>query len=229
MFRYLIRTVVRVYDRPIVRAYVYLRFKIINPSILDAILNYIEKDRRMLTLGCGFGLFDLTAGLKWPGKPITGVDVDAGRIAEANTAAERLRLGEVHFHVMDLSHDNIELPEADEILLLDLLHHIPVAAQERLVRLAHARLSEGGVMVVKDIHTAARFKLFFTWLLDMLMTRWAPVYSRSQDEFEHLFETAGFDVITLFLDDILPYPHVLYICRKAGGEKAPAHGSLSRE
>jgi len=214
VFRYLIRTVVRVYDRPIIKAYVYLRFKIINPSILDAILNYIEKDRHMLTLGCGFGLFDLTAGLKWPGKVIVGVDVDGGRIRQANLAADRLRLRNVRFLEMDLSRDDIALPETDEILLLDLLHHIPVAAQERLVRLAHAQLSDGGIMVVKDIHKAAPFKLFFTWLLDMLMTRWEPVYYRSQAEFEALFESAGFDVITLFLDDILPYPHVLYVCTK---------------
>ncbi len=207
MFRYLIRTIVRTYDHPIVKIYVYLRFKIINPSILDAMLNYCEKDRRMLTLGCGFGLFDLALGLKWPGKKVTGVDLDGSRIRQANTSAKRLRLKNVHFNVMDLSRDDIELPETDEILLLDLLHHIPKEAQQRVVRLAYEGLSEGGVMVVKD----------------MLMTRWEPVYYRSQEEFESLFESTGFDVITVFLDDILPYPHVLYVCTKnTAGESEPA-------
>ncbi len=225
VYRFLIKTIVRTYDRPIVKAYVYLRFKIINPSILNAMLNYFEKDRRMLTLGCGFGLFDLAAGLRWPDKTIVGVDLDKGRIRQANTSADRLRLENVNFQVMDLSRDDVELPETDEILLLDLLHHIPIEAQERIVRLAYDRLSEGGMMVVKDIHTAAPFKLFFTWLLDMIMTRWEPVYYRSQDAFESLFTDAGFKVITIFLDDILPYPHVLYVCTKP----SPTHASDSGE
>lgn len=56
--------------------------------------------------------------------------------------------------------------------------------------------------------------LFFTWLLDMLMTRWSPVYYRSQSEFESLVEASGFEVVTLFLDEILWYPHILYFCTK---------------
>jgi 2-polyprenyl-3-methyl-5-hydroxy-6-metoxy-1,4-benzoquinol methylase len=214
MYKSMIRQVVQAYSGRIVKTYIYLRFKIINPTILEAMLSDFQPSRRALILGCGFGLFDLVLGLRWPEKAIRGIDINEGRLQAAREAAARLGLGNNAFEFMDLSRDDVRLGDCDEILLLDILHHVPPAAQADLVRKSFAALSEGGIMVVKDIHRAAPFKLFFTWALDMLMTKFEPVYYRHQQDFIALFEAAGFRVTTRHLNDLLPYPHILYICQK---------------
>lgn len=214
MYKALVRQVVQAYSGRVVKTYIYLRFKIINPSILEAMLSDFQPDRRALVLGCGFGLFDLILGLRWPEKSVRGVDINEGRLQAARAAAARLGLRNNQFEHMDLSGDDVRLGDCDEILLLDILHHVPPAAQADLVRKSFAALSPGGIMVVKDIHRAAPFKLFFTWALDMLMTKFDPVYYRAQKDFVALFESAGFQVKTRHLNDLLPYPHILYVCQK---------------
>lgn len=214
MAKDLIRSVVRAYTGPIVKAYIYLRFKIINVTILEAMLSDFRPEKRALVLGCGYGLFDLMMGLKWPEKPLRGLDINESRLMAARKAAARLGLQHNTFEYADLSLPDAHLGACDEILLLDILHHVPPAAQEDLVRKSYAALSEGGIMVVKDIHREAPFKLFFTWALDMIMTLFEPVYYRDRRDFVAMFEAAGFTVTTRYMTDPLPYPHILYVCRK---------------
>lgn len=214
MFKYFIRTVANAYPHFVTRLYVHLRFRIINPIILDALLNYFRPDRKTVVLGCGFGLFDLVMGLKWPDKPICGVDINEGRIEMARRTAKTLRLNNNDFEVLDITKSMGDLKSADEMLLLDILHHIPHDAQARILRVCHGLLTEGGYLIIKDIHRGSPFKLFFTWTLDMLMTKGEPVFYRNREDLIQEIENVGFHVICLYLDDILPYPHILYVCRK---------------
>src|SRR5216684_3660313 len=54
-----IRSVIRAYDDPIVRAYCWGRFWILRQRFLDEIGQYLPARGRVLDLGCGFGLFSL--------------------------------------------------------------------------------------------------------------------------------------------------------------------------
>ena len=51
-----VKTITSVYSSPVIRAYITIRFRIINTKILDTILNYFRPDKELLVLGCGFGL-----------------------------------------------------------------------------------------------------------------------------------------------------------------------------
>ena len=54
----------------------------------------------------------------------------------------------------------------------------------------------------------------FTWLLDYLMTRGErPEYWRACELTRELHEM-GFSVFHYAMVDLLPYSHVLYVCRK---------------
>ena len=211
----LIKTITGSYDSWITRLYCTIRFRIINPRILDGMLNYTRPDGELLVLGCGFGLFDLVVGLRWPKKRIRGLDIDPLRIATARRSADRLGLRNNRFEVRDLSQLDAPLGNCDEILMLDVLHHVPRDQHEHLLRACYDALRPGGYLILKDIHRANRFKLFFTWLLDALMTGGEPVAYRDEKELRDELTQLGFDpVLTIRLDDILPYPHVQYVCIK---------------
>lgn len=215
MFAPLIRTIVSAYSSPVIKVYIYLRFKIINRTILEAMLNYLRPDGRLCVMGCGFGLFDLLIGLKWPEKEILGFDNNPQRIETAKETAEKLGLVNNRFEVRDLEKENADFDDFDQMLLLDVLHHINRSEHQRLLRQCYAGLNPGGYLIVKDIHTANPLKLFFTWVLDLLMTKGEKVFYRSEQEVLELLSEVGFDrVIRLRLDDILPYPHILYVAIK---------------
>src|ERR1051325_1055597 len=80
--------VIESYESLVVRAYCHARFRIINRRFLGEILQLLPQRGSVLELGCGFGLFSLYFARELPGVDITGVDINAGRIASARSAAE---------------------------------------------------------------------------------------------------------------------------------------------
>jgi 2-polyprenyl-3-methyl-5-hydroxy-6-metoxy-1,4-benzoquinol methylase len=215
----LISTITRVYESLIVRLYVTIRFRIINTKILDTIMNYFKPEGELLVIGCGFGLFDLLAGLRWPEKRIYGVDLSEKRIGMARQAALKLGLRNNTFDVADVAEKDTEFGRFDEILMLDVLHHVPISEHQRLIDRCYEILRPGGCLVLKDIHRENRPKLFFTWILDMVMTNWEPVYYRSEQDVRGMVEASGFDhMISIYINDLLPYPHIQYVCFKSASE-----------
>jgi len=219
MYQPIVKTITRAYDSKLIRAYVTIRFRIINTKILDTILNYFRPENDLLILGCGFGLFDLLAGLKWPNKRIYGVDLSEKRIDLARTAARRLGLKNNTFEVQDLSEKGLHLGAFDEILMLDVLHHLPLDSHNRTLKSCFEILRPGGILVIKDIHRDNRPKLLFTWILDALMTKNEPVFYRDETSLTSELTDIGFaQVIRIRINDILPYPHIQYVCIKAKTE-----------
>ena len=67
-----IRSVIRAYDDPIVRAYCWGRFWILRQRFLDEIGQYLPARDRVLDLGCGFGLFSLYYASAHPALTVEG-------------------------------------------------------------------------------------------------------------------------------------------------------------
>src|SRR6202165_6236391 len=79
-----IRSVIRAYDDPVVRAYCWGRFWILRQRFLDEIGQYLPERGRVLDLGCGFGLFSLYYASVLPGLRLLGFDRNPRRIAMAS-------------------------------------------------------------------------------------------------------------------------------------------------
>src|SRR5207247_1662425 len=129
-----IRSIVRAYDDPVVRAYCWARFLVLRQRFLEEIGQYLPPSGPVLDIRCGFGLFS-------PYSPATG-----------------------------------------------------------------------GLLLVKDVDTRPAPKRWFTWALDRLMAPRTPVHYWSTEELTGALERAGFGVRRHLMVDLLPYPHVLYIC-----------------
>src|SRR5436305_14029254 len=92
-----IRSIVRAYDDPVVRAYCWARFLVLRQRFLDEIGQYLPASGAVLDIGCGFGLFSLYYAATAPARFVRGLDLNTRRIAMARRAASRLAIGNVAY------------------------------------------------------------------------------------------------------------------------------------
>jgi cyclopropane fatty-acyl-phospholipid synthase-like methyltransferase len=215
MRRDAIARVVAAYDDPVIRAYSRVRFLILRQRFLDEIGQYLPAAGTVLDLGCGFGLFSLYYAQLLPAVSFRGVDVDARRVAQARAAAARLGLANVAYAVGDAREWRADARHAGAYML-DIVHHVPPAAVAPLLGALHAALVPGARLIVKDVDTRPAYKRVFTHALDLLMSPRGPIHYWPAEDLQALLERVGFQVHRHLMVDVLPYPHVLYVCRKAG-------------
>ena len=208
-----IRSIVRAYDDPIVRAYCWGRFAILRQRFLDEIGQYLPASGTVLDIGCGFGLFSLYYAATGAGRLVRGVDLNRRRIGMARRAAMRLGLENVVYEegdARDFKGDTV----VDAAYMLDIVHHVPRDAVPPLLRQLHRAVAPGGLLLVKDVDTRPAPKRWFTWALDKVMDPRAPVRYWSGEELGGALGEAGFAVRRHLMVDVLPYPHILYVCTR---------------
>jgi 2-polyprenyl-6-hydroxyphenyl methylase/3-demethylubiquinone-9 3-methyltransferase len=207
----LIPSIIRAYDDPVVRAYCWGRFWILRQRFLDEIGQYLPAQGRVLDLGCGFGLFSLYYAATRPGLQIEGFDLNPRRIDMARAAARRLGLSNVRHEVGDVM-DFRGGRQFDAAYMLDIVHHIPEEAVRPLLEQVAKILPPGGRLLIKDVDRRPAYKRWFTHALDKVMDPGTPVRYWEAEELTRLLEDVGFTVHRHLMVDILPYPHILYIC-----------------
>ncbi len=210
----IVSRVVAAYDDWIVKLYCLIRFQIIHQRFLDEIGQYLPPKGAIFDIGCGFGLFSLYFARCNPGAAFTGIDLSARRIGIARRAAENLSLKNVIYDVGDAR--NIQVGKTfDAVYMLDIVHHIPESTVPGLLQEIHRHLANDGVLVIKDVADRPAWKRWFTYLLDKVMDPRCQVEYWNPKKLIHLLNEIGFTVRIHSMVDILPYPHVLYICTKS--------------
>jgi len=215
LMRYPFARVVGSYKSGLIRGYCQIRSRILRNRILSEIGQYIPFEGTVTELGCGFGLFALCFADTRPNCAFTCCDLSEGRIQEARNVANRLGIKNITFENGDAVAFVKSLPPQDCVYMLDLVHHLPPAAMEDFLQAAYDAVRPGGLLVVKDVATRPWHKMAFTWILDVLMTKgeipnyWPP------ERFLKVLQGMGSVVHAHNLDDLLPYPHILYVCHKA--------------
>ena len=208
-----IAAIVRHQPDAIVRAYSRVRFMILRQSFLDAIGQYFPERGEILDLGCGFGLFSLYYAIMGPERRITGVDLDARRIEMARRCAAALGVTNATYIAEDVLRWRDERT-FDAIYMLDLVHHLPMADVAGTLERIASRLAPGGTLIIKDVADKPTYKMLFTLALDRLMVGFEPIRYWPVLELSSLLRALGFDVRVHPIRDVLPYPHVLYVCRR---------------
>lgn len=206
-----IRSIIRAYDDPVVRAYCWARFWILRQRFLDEIGQYLPPAGAVLDIGCGFGLFSLYYAASAPRRFVRGLDLSMRRIGMARRAAARLGIANVEYEQGD-ARDFKGDGEVAAAYMLDIVHHVPAAAVPPLLASLRRSLPRGGRLLVKDVDTRPAAKRWFTWALDRAMDPRTPVHYWSAEDLTAALERAGFDVRRHLMVDFLPYPHILYIC-----------------
>lgn len=207
-----VRRIIRAYDDPIVRAYCWARFGIVRQRFLDEIGQYLPDAGPVLDIGCGFGLFSLYYAATGPRRFVRGLDLSVRRIAMARRAAARLAVDNVQYEPGD-ARDFKGDGELAAAYMLDIVHHVPPSTVPPLLGRLRRCLVPGGRLLVKDVDTRPAAKRWFTWALDRAMDPRTPVHYWSAEELTAALEQAGFSVHRHLMVDVLPYPHILYICQ----------------
>ena len=210
-----ITRVVEAYDDWMIRTYSRARFLILRQRFLDEIGQYLPDSGDVLDLGCGFGLFSLYYAQVLPGLRFHGVDLDARRVGLAWDAARRLGLTNVDYVVGDARGFRARRTYAGAYML-DMVHHVEPEAVRPLLAELHTGLSPGGSLVLKDVDRRPAYKRWFTHALDLMVSPGSPPHYWAADTLQAAIEEVGFRVFRHSMVDFLPYPHVLYVCRKAG-------------
>jgi ubiquinone/menaquinone biosynthesis C-methylase UbiE len=148
-----------------------------------------------------------------PAIEIEGIDLNARRIAMARDAAERLGLRNVRYAVGNAT----EFRGGrlfDAAYMLDIIHHIPPETVRPLLEQLAKVLPAGGRLLIKDVDRHPAWKRWFTHALDRLMDPGTAVRYWGGAELQRVLEEVGFTVYRHLMVDILPYPHILYICER---------------
>jgi 2-polyprenyl-3-methyl-5-hydroxy-6-metoxy-1,4-benzoquinol methylase len=115
--------------------------------------------------GCGRGQLGLCLAELGNVEHLSGFDFDSRKV----DVAQRAAANRAEFRVDDLT--SAELPLADTILFIDVLHYLEVGEQDRLLRRAASRLRSGGRIVVREVDAASSKRSSLTRALELVATR----------------------------------------------------------
>ncbi|HET7541486.1 MAG TPA: DUF2062 domain-containing protein [Polyangiaceae bacterium] len=211
------RTIMRYRAAPIGdRIYVAMKLKSDPLTRLLAELCAQGELGRVLDAGAGRGQFGLFLSEMGGSRQLSGFDSDARKVAIAKLAAA----DDAKFEALDL----LEFPErsVDTLLLLDVLHYLPLAEQDELLRRA-ARCVPSGRIVIRELDggKAARSAVTraFEWLAKIsgYNRGRAGRHYRPAREIVAQLTLSGFSCEVLGASQGTPFANVLIVAARSSG------------
>lgn len=186
-------------------------------TLSERYLDLLAASPPVLDVGCGRG--ELLAALTERGVPCSGVDLDAGMVAEARAAGLDVAAGDAVAHLRSL-------PEASlgSIIAVHVAEHLPLPALLELLELAASRLRPGGLLVAETPNPASLVVLGNSYILDP-----THVWPLHPSLFTFLCERAGFRDVELRFHSPADAYHLPRVDVPAGGEWAqPVNDAVDR-
>jgi SAM-dependent methyltransferase len=194
--------------------YLYVAFKLRLDPIYAALVDETALGGDVLDVGCGRGQASIFLAELGRARSVVGVDFDQDKIEVANFAAG----GSARFWVGDITVE--PLPEADTILLLDVLHYLPLAAQDELLARVVQVLRPGGYLVLRDVEQAHGASGSLTRTLERIGVKWGAnrgtelAFRDASQTLERL-ESLGLRVVTGASGAALELANRLVVAHKA--------------
>jgi len=192
------------------RAFLAARLAVVPLGGLDDELRGLKG--HVLSLGCGHGIVERYLCEINPDVTVDGLELDAARVeAAGKTASAAPR---VHVRAADVTRLSVSGTH-DAALAVDVLHHVPLDAQETIVAALRDCLRVDGTLLVKDIDTAPAWKHRWNQVHDRLIAGPEKIHCRSAEAMAALVAGAGFDVVGVRrLHRFGPYPHYVVHARR---------------
>ena len=195
-------------------------------------LGWITPGARVLDLGCGQGLLaslllavdGLAHAPHWPahwappplGCRVHGLELMPRDVARAQSA---LAGQEMRARVEQGNISQSAFTAADAVVLLDVLHYLPHAAQEQVLRRVFDCLVPGGHLVLRIGDHAAGLSFRFSQLVDRVIFRArghasGSLYCRTADDWAALLARHGFEMLPTRLVSGSLFANTLMLARK---------------
>ena len=209
----------------------YAQGKLRYDPVLLAVLNsgLIKNGMTVLDLGCGQGLLfallrtaesQYQRGLwpdGWPAPP-TGLRLQGIEFRASEVAFARNALGSsATFTASDLS--CAELPRADLVILFDVLHYLPAAAQIDLLKRVATALSLGGLLLIREADAGGGLSFRITQFAEWFSAIYRSLsgqrfYFRSRRNWNEILAGHGFGAEDLRMSDGTPFANLLWVARR---------------
>lgn len=133
-----------IYKGPVLEWYMRIKTRLENNYALFHEL--LPKEGKIMDIGCGYGFMSYMMHFRAPNRQILGVDYDEDKIATAQHCY--IRNEKVQFQAADIT--RYKLQNQDAFVILDVLHYLQPAEQEKLLQQCISKLNPGGVIIVRD-------------------------------------------------------------------------------
>lgn len=186
----------------------------------------LPADGDLLEVGSGHGLFSLFAALRGPRRTVEGVDVDAGKVSDARTAAAALGLGPSRVRFEHVGPGWRPEPGRSHrgVVIIDVLYLLGHDAALELCAAAADAVADGGVLVVKEMDTTKRWRCGLLHAQEVVATRVTRITEGSTVELVPLDDLAdcmrdhGLAVEVVDLSAGSHVPHAAVVGRRARDE-----------
>jgi SAM-dependent methyltransferase len=128
-------------------------------TLSERYLDLLASSPPVLDVGCGRG--ELLSALAERGVACSGVDLDAGMVAEARVAGLDITAGDGVAHLRSLPEGSL-----GSIIAVHVVEHLPLHALLDLLELAATRLRPGGILVAETPNPASLVVLGNSYILD---------------------------------------------------------------
>jgi len=224
-------------------AWRFARGKLRGDPVFGAILAHglLAGSSRVVDLGCGQGL--LAAWLiaaralyakgapgswpaTWPAPPTLGsylgFEINPSEVARGRAAIARLAAAGTPTLLSIVEGDitDVDYGQADAIVLLDVLHYIDRAAQERVLWKVRAALTPNGRLLLRVGDAAGGLRFTLSRAVDVAVAaarrgRMMQLHCRPLPEWLALLERTGFSAETRPMSGGTPFANVLLLARPA--------------
>jgi 2-polyprenyl-3-methyl-5-hydroxy-6-metoxy-1,4-benzoquinol methylase len=162
------------------RLHVRGRFRTCPVAVIDGA---VPRAGRVLEVGCGHGLVSAYLALSSTEREVTGVDIDARKIAVASHAQSHADHATVHLSFEHADAGVLPDGEWDAIVIVDVLYLLDRPAEQALLTACVARLAAGGVLVVKETDVVPRWKHWFAKAQELVATKMLRITAGSSLSF----------------------------------------------
>ncbi|HVT33906.1 MAG TPA: class I SAM-dependent methyltransferase [Rhodanobacteraceae bacterium] len=174
--------------------------------------------RALLDIGCGLGLLGQYLRERGVETPYRGIDVDAAKIEAARAAA---RAGKLDLALSVGSVDALP-PFSGDVALLDVLHYLPFAQQQRALVDAAARVATGGTLVIRNVVRDRSWRFRATVIEERVARtlgwmRCATGHFPDREEIESPLRSSGLDIDATPLWGRTPFNSWLFVARRNRG------------
>lgn len=218
--RIIARRIAERFRRPWHRDYVRNKLRF-DPVYAAAATVVAAHEAPLLDVGCGLGLLGFYLRERGFRAPYHGLDFDAKKIAVAREVSARCG-AQLTFDDGDAG----RLPAfAGHVAVLDVLHYLPAAAQQQLLREAAARVAPGAALILRNVLRERSWRFRATVLEEYLLyaTRWMrspAVHFPAREEIERPLQEAGLLIDLRPLWGNTPFNSFLAVARRPSADPA---------
>jgi 2-polyprenyl-3-methyl-5-hydroxy-6-metoxy-1,4-benzoquinol methylase len=168
----------------------------------------IPKEGLIVDLGCGYGLFSHYIAIAEPKRTVIGIDLDENKTKYADRGYPTVscKLGDI---------TQTEIPPADCIVFIHVLHHLPSETLQRdLLITCKEKLKDGGKLIVTEVGKRPFWKYVCCWILDKVLYPKDVIHFRTQEDWKTLLSEIFTNVEVISMHEGTMLSHVTFQCTK---------------